>query len=68
MCRSNVTKFLVHHAKPHAHTGVMSMTLEDALTNHTICHVSRANGGLYYGRSASVRDETDYLVVRHAWG
>ena len=49
-------------AKPHVHTGAISATLQDAVTNETLCTVSRENGGLASGTSDRLGDEAGYLV------
>ena len=46
---ANTSKaFEVHKAVPHAHSSAISLKLIDALTNQTLCEVSRANGKLEY--------------------
>ena len=65
-----VTHATLHVAQPHLHTGALSILLQDALTNRTLCSASRANGWLVYGRGFAPGNESGYLVgvQRCAWG
>ena len=50
-------------AAPHVHVSAISLELQDALTNETICKVSRAPGdGILYGAGRSAGDELNYLT------
>ena len=50
-------------AAPHVHVSAISLELQDALTNETICKVSRAPGdGVLYGAGKSAGDELHYLT------
>lgn len=49
-------------AAPHLHVSGISLELQDALTNQTVCKVSRANGGVLYGSSRAPGDESNYLT------
>ena len=50
-------------AAPHVHVSAISLELQDALTNKTICKVSRApGGGVLYGTGKSAGDELNYLT------
>ena len=53
----------LHQAKPHLHTGAISIKLEDALTNETLCYLGRDNGGVLYGTSTEAGNERDYIVA-----
>lgn len=54
-------------AAPHLHATGLSLTLEDALTNETLCHVERGGssgtpGGVLYGNGTEPGNEDGYLV------
>jgi hypothetical protein len=46
------------HARPRVREGAIEIELQDALTNHTLCSASVADGGLVYGSG----DEAGYLT------
>lgn len=48
-------------AKPHVHTGALSIELLDS-ANRSLCSLSRANGGLVYGTGLEAGNEKGYLV------
>ena len=48
-------------AKPHLHSGALSIALLDA-ANRTLCSMSRADGGLVYGTGREAGNERGYLV------
>ena len=52
----------LHQAKPHVHAGAISLRLEDAETDETLCFLSKENGGVIYGVSAAAGDEAGYIV------
>ena len=58
------------YLKPHLHEGGRSITVQDALTNRTLCHASRGDGGVTYGRGRAPGDEAGYLTAMRActWG
>ena len=60
----------VHQARPHMHAGAISIELQDARTNTTLCLLSRSNGGLVVGEGEAAGDEYGYLVASPAcvWG
>jgi len=53
-------------AAPHLHLAGLSLTLEDAVTNETLCEVHRSDegrsGGVVYGQGSAPGDERGYLV------
>ena len=53
-------------ALPHMHTFAISIDLQDAITNTTICSMSRDNGGLIYGvRRRSLEPRTGAGCLAH---
>ena len=48
-------------AAPHVHVSALSLELQDAVTNTTICKVSRGDG-VAYGGGRAAGDEENYLV------
>lgn len=53
----------LNYAAPHLHLGAISLALEDAVTNRSICKVSTApGGGVLYGSSEAPGDEANYLT------
>jgi len=52
----------LNYAAPHLHLGAISLSLEDAVTNETICKVSVGDRGVSYGTSARAGDEKNYLT------
>jgi hypothetical protein len=72
--RSNVTSFYdgrdnvafetmaMAAAVPHLHSTAISLELQDAETNVTLCMASKANGGVRYGTGGEVGNERSYLV------
>ena len=51
----------LNFAAPHVHLGAISLRLEDALTNLTVCEVTVGNG-VRYGGSDVAGDERNYLT------
>ncbi|KAL3917907.1 MAG: hypothetical protein SGPRY_006216 [Prymnesium sp.] len=50
-------------AAPHLHVTALSLELQDAETNRTLCKVnSTPNGGILYGGSMDAGDENNYLT------
>jgi hypothetical protein len=56
-------------AAPHLHVTALSLTLQDAVTNETLCHVERGSGsgsgsggGVLYGNGTEPGNENGYLV------
>jgi hypothetical protein len=49
-------------AYPHLHEGGISVELQDAVTNRTVCAASRADGTVIYGTGAAAGDEEGYVV------
>jgi hypothetical protein len=47
---------------PHLHAGGLSLEVQDALTNQTVCRTSVANGGIIYGRNDARGDERGYII------
>ena len=54
--------FDLARALVHLHSGALSMELQDAHTNQTVCLLSRENGGLQYGTGTAAGDEAGYLA------
>ena len=52
----------VPYMRPHVHEGAISIELLDAMTNHTLCFASRADGGIVYGSGNNAGNEAGYLV------
>jgi len=52
----------LNYAAAHLHLGGISLSLEDALTNETICKVSTADHSVSYGESTRAGDEENYLT------
>jgi hypothetical protein len=57
-------------AAPHLHVTGISLELQDALTNATVCKVSRDDGGVRYGGTRMAGDERNYLTGLRpcSWG
>lgn len=52
-------------AAPHLHVTALSLTLQDAITSETLCHVERgsgSSGGVLYGNGTEPGNENGYLV------
>ena len=49
-------------ASPHQHTGAISLELQDAVTNQTLCRVQTEDGSLQYGTGMQAGNERGYLV------
>ena len=49
-------------AQPHLHSSAVGITLQDAVTNATLCELSRLNGGLVYGGGEAAGEEAGFLV------
>lgn len=50
------------YALPHVHEGGLSITLQDAATNATLCAASRADRGIRYGGGRAAGDEEDFIT------
>jgi len=44
------------------HEGAISIELQDAVTNRTLCYASRADGGILYGSGRTAGNEAGYIV------
>lgn len=49
-------------ALPHVHTFAVSLELQDAASNRSLCKVSRDNGGIVYGAGRDAGDEAGFVV------
>ena len=47
---------------PHLHEGGVSISVQDAVTNVTLCSASRADGGVVYGGGSEAGDERGYIT------
>ena len=47
---------------PHVHEGGLSIEVQDAVTNATLCKASLADGGVVYGASDVAGDERGYIT------
>ena len=66
----NGTHFRVHSALSHVHSGALSISLQRAGTNETICRNAVDGGGMLYGTGTEAGNEVGYVVglTPCAWG
>jgi len=60
--RSNGSVFELAYALPHLHEGGLAIEMQDALTNRTVCHASREDGGVVYGTGTAAGNERGYIT------